>query len=126
MSAVAAAIVIPVTAQHIDYSKVPGPVKNAFAAGYPGQPAKWEKEKGQFEAGFRKAGNNISVLFMPDGTVVETEIEIKVEALPGAVLDYVKTHYKAAVIKEAAKITKADGSLQYEAAVNGTDLIFDE
>ena len=45
--------------------------------------------------------------------------------LPEAVLSYVKEHYKGKVIKEGAKITKADGTVNYEAEVSGKDVIFD-
>ena len=112
-------------AQKLDDSKVPAAVKIAFAKKYPGQTAKWENENGQFEAGFKQHGKSMSVLFTAGGTMTESEVGIKVSELPAAVLAYVKEHYKGAAIKEAAKITKAGGTVNYEAEVNKTDVIFD-
>lgn len=120
------AIGLSAGAQQIDASKVPAAVKTAFAKKYPDQPVKWEKENGQFEAGFKQNGKNSSALFTADGTMIESEMEIKVAELPAPVLAYVKTHYKGAVVKEGAKITKADGTVNYEAEVNSKDVIFDE
>ena len=126
LSVLVIAIRFSAVAQQIDTSKVPAAVKAAFAKWYPGQQAKWEKENGQFEAGFKQKGKNSSALFTKEGTMKESETEIKVAELPMPVLAYVKVHYKGAVVKEAAKITKADGTVNYEAGVNRKDVIFDE
>ena len=64
-------------------------------------------------------------MFEPNGTFTESEVDIKAAVLPATVLAYVKEHYKGKTIKEAAKITKADGAINYEAEVNGKDVIFD-
>jgi Putative beta-lactamase-inhibitor-like, PepSY-like len=112
-------------AQKIDASKVPAAAKAAFAKQYPGVSAKWEKEYGKYEAGFKQNGNTMSALFEANGTMTESEIGIKVSALPASVLTYVKDHYKGKTIKEGAKITKADGTINYEAEVGGKDVIFD-
>ena len=120
-----AAISFSAYAQKMDASKVPAAVKASFAKQYPGVTAKWEKEAGKYEAGFKKEGNTISALFEKDGTMVESEADIKVSSLPASVLAYVKDNYKGKSIKEGAKITKADGTVTYEAEVNGKDVIFD-
>jgi hypothetical protein len=112
-------------AQKLDASKVPAPVKQAFASKYPGAIPKWEKENGKFEAGFKQGGSTMSALFEANGTMEESETDIKVTELPAAVLAYVKEHYKGVTIKEAAKITKADGTVNYEAEVNKMDVLFD-
>ena len=126
LSVLVTAIGFSVGAQQIDASKVPAAVKAAFEKKYPGQPVKWEKENGQFEAGFKQNGKNSSALFTAGGTMTESEMEIKPSELPAPVLAYVKAHYKGAAIKEGAKITKADGTVNYEAGVNRKDVIFDE
>lgn len=112
-------------AQKLDTSKVPAAVKTAFTKQHPGLTAKWEKENGQFEAGFKQNGQIMSVLYLANGTMTETEVDIKVSDLPIAVSKYVKEYYKGATIKEAAKITKADGTVHYEAEVNKMDVLFD-
>lgn len=119
------AIGFSASAQKITSSKVPASVKASFAKQYPGITAKWEKEDGKFEAGFKKDGKTMSALFETSGLMTESEIDIKVTDLPASILAYVKEHYKGKSIKEAAKITKADGAVNYEAEVDGKDMIFD-
>ncbi len=113
------------SAQKIDMAKVPAPVITAFEKKYPGNIAKWEREDGNYEANFKEAGNSMSMIIDPNGAILETEMDIKISALPPSALTYVKEHYKGKTVKEAAKITKADGSITYEAEVAGTDVIFD-
>ena len=125
MTALVAAIGFSACAQKLDASKVPAAVKTTFAKQYPGVTAKWEKEDGKYEAGFKHNGNTMSALFEANGTMTESEMDVKVTDLPAAVLAYVKVHYKGKNIKEGAKITKADGTVNYEAEVDGRDVIFD-
>lgn len=114
------------TAQKLAASKIPAPVKEAFAKTYPGITASWEKEKTAYEAGFKMHGKTMSALFDANGTMKETEMDIRVSELPASVSSYIKEHYKGAAIKEAAKITKAGGEVLYEAEVNKTDILFHE
>ena len=83
---------------------------------------KGEKEKGKYEAGFVQTNIATSALFSADGSLEETEIVIAVTDLPAAALQYARTKWK---IKEATKITNADGNIKYEAEINGKDLFFD-
>ena len=125
MVAIASSLAFVACAQKLDASKVPAAVKASFAKAYPGAVAKWEKENGKYEASFKKDGNTMSALFETNGTMTESETDIKVSALPAAVLSYVKANYKGKTIKEGAKIIKADGTVMYEAEVDGKDVIFD-
>lgn len=124
MSALFATIGFAACAQKLDASKVPAPVKAAFAKQYPGITAAWEKEDGKYEVNFKQNGNTMSALYEASGTLTETEMDIKVSDLPATVQAYVKEHYKGKAVKEAAKITKADGTVNYEAEVSGKDVIF--
>ena len=112
-------------AQKLAASKVPAIVRATFVKLYPSTNAKWEVEAGKYEAGFKQDGNTMSVLIDKDGVLAETETGIKVTALPAPVLAYVKAHYTGKAIKEGAKITRADGTVTYEAEVDGKDVIFD-
>ena len=125
MTAIVAFVALTVNAQKLDASKVPAAVKTAFAKQYPGATAKCEMEKGNYEAGFKQNGQTMSALFTPTGTMTESEVAIKVSELPAGVSAYLKEHYKGKPIKEAAKITKVDATVNYEAEVNGKDVIFD-
>ncbi len=100
--------------------------KAAFAKAYPGVTnAKWEKEDGNYEVTFDQKGNKVSVIYNAKGILQESEIEIKATELPAAVTTYMKEHYKGVVVKSGAKITKTDGSINYEAAIKGKDVLFD-
>ncbi len=114
------------SAQKLKEKQVPASVKNAFAKQYPGTGVQWEKEAGNYEAGFKRDGKHYSVLYKPDGSMKEIETEIAIKSLPVEIVSYIKEHFKGMRIKEAAKITKADGTVSYEAEVNGNDLLFSE
>ena len=114
-----------ITAQKLKETEVPAAVKASFAKHFPGISAKWEKEDTRYEAGFHQNGKEMSALFDANGNLTETEVAIKISELPAAVLQYIQKNHSGAKIKEASKITLADGTLHYEAEVNGRDLIFD-
>ncbi|GAA4308494.1 hypothetical protein GCM10023149_02430 [Mucilaginibacter gynuensis] len=123
---VAVAFNAAANAQSVPASKVPAPVKATFMKTYPTvTKVKWEMEKGNYEAGFVSQKQETSAVFTADGKMLESEVEIKTAALPAPVLAYVKDNYKGKSIKEAAKITKTGGEVNYEAEVAGKDLLFD-
>ena len=122
---IAAIASLTACAQKTDASKVPVPVKESFAKQFPGATAKWEKEEGKYEAGFKHQGHEMSALFDANGKMEESEMEIEVSELPVAITNYLRTNHSGATVKEAAKITKSNGEVEYEAEIKGKDLIFD-
>lgn len=122
----ASVIALSANAQKIKESEVPAPVKDAFSKAYPAaKEVKWEKEAADYEAEFKTAGKEQSVLFDSKGSLLETEAEIALTELPAAVNEYISKNYKGTKIKEASKITDVKGVVTYEAEVKGKDLIFD-
>lgn len=115
-----------VYSQHIDEKVVPAAVRDVFMKQFPGIKGKWEKEKNNYEVNFKKDNRAMSAVIDAKGAIVETETEMAVRDLPAAVATYIKTRYKGAVIKEAARIVKPGGEMQYEAEVNGKDILFDD
>jgi hypothetical protein len=114
---------IAVTAQK---AVAPDAVKAAFAKAYPGATkVKWEKENGNYEVSFVDKGNEISAIYNANGVLQEAEQEMKASELPAGVISYMKDHYKGITVKGGAKIIKAGGSINYEAAIKGKDVIFD-
>lgn len=111
--------------QKLDASNVPAPVKESFAKHFPSVKSKWVKEDTKYEAAFDYQGNEMSATFEADGTMTESEMEVKITDLPAKALDYIKTQRSGAKVKEAARITLANGDVQYEAEIKGLDLIFD-
>jgi len=105
----------------------PAAAKAAFQKAYPNATkVKWGKEDADYEVNFTLASKELSAVYDAAGGLKETEEDIKLSELPASVNGYIKQHYKGAVIKEAAKITKAGGEVNYEAEVNKTDVIFDK
>ena len=103
---------------------IPTVVKNAFAKEYPGVKAKWDKEGDKYEAGFKMKESTMSVLYNAKGMAEETEMDMKADMLPAAVKATLAKDYKNMKIAEAAKITKADGTVMYEAEIKGKDYLF--
>lgn len=122
---VSTTVSVTACAQKIDASKVPLAVKESFIKKFPGITPVWEMEDGKYEAGFDQQKHEMSVLFEANGTMTESEMEISIAELPAAATAYIKKNHPGVTIKEAAKITKADGEVNYEAEVKDGDLIFD-
>jgi len=116
-----------VKAQEVSDKKVPSVIRLAFQQKYPNvKSVKWEKEKGNYEAGFKDGKINNSVLINAAGHIIETEVGIPAGELPADAKAYVIKNYPHKNIKEAAKITDARNNVSYEAEVDGRDLIFDD
>jgi hypothetical protein len=115
-------------AQRIKNSNVPAAVKIALQKKCSSaKNVVWEKENGNYEANWGgKSNEDNSVQFSPSGAFIEYVKAIPVSQLPKAVGEYVRTHYKAAKITEAGKVTDAKGKTSYEAEVNKKDMLFDE
>jgi hypothetical protein len=101
-------------------------VRTSFEKNYPGIPASWEKEGKDYEAGFKQHSQSISVLFDKDGTLLETEKGIAQSEFPAPVQAELTKRYKGKPIKECAMITKANGDVNYEAEINGKDVLFNQ
>ena len=107
-------------------SDAPAAAKSAFAKAYPGATnIKWDKEERAYEVDFELGGKKMSAVYDANGVLQESEIAIEPAILPSPVTAYMKEHYKGITVKAAARITKADGSVNYEAAIKGKDVLFD-
>lgn len=126
-------------AQDVKEADVPAAVKEAFAKKYPGLKAEWEKEDGNYEAEYegkrmsvnmeigkgKKVEVEGSVLISPDGTILETEEEIEVSALPKGISEYIAKTLPGKKIKEASKITDKASVVTYEAEIGKEEYFFD-
>src|SRR5205814_569534 len=115
-------------AQDVKTSDVPTVVKSSLTKKFPeATKVSWEKENGNYEANWGgKSGEDNAAQFTHAGVFVEIERAIPLSDLPASVKTYVREHESDATIKEAARITDANGKITYEAEVKGKDLIFDE
>jgi len=103
--------------------QVPQAVHDAFKKAYPNaKELKYEQEvvegKKAYEIEFNHQGKEIEAVYGADGTLIETEEEIKISELPGSVSGAVKTAHPKGTIKEAEKILEPDGTVSgYEVEV---------
>ena len=125
MSLATAMIAVTACGQKLKESQVPVAAKTAFQKQYPNTKASWEKEGKNYEVNFKQNSKTMSAVIDKNGTILETETDMAIKDLPQSAQDYVKNHYKGAKIKEASKIVKANGEVNYEALVNGNDVMFD-
>lgn len=115
-----------INAQKVQQKDVPASVQKSFQKQFPTvKYVKWEKEKGNYEAGFKVNGTETSIVINSSGNILETETEINSNSLSTPIKEYIAKNHPHQKIKEAAKITDAKGLITYETEVNGKDLIFD-
>ncbi|HSH66911.1 MAG TPA: PepSY-like domain-containing protein [Bacteroidia bacterium] len=113
-------------AQKVKAADVPLSVKEGLKKKFPGITVeKWEKEGVNFEAEFDLNKVETSALFDNNGNLIETESEINISELPQKAIEYLSEKYKDEKIKEASKITMANGQIKYEAEIKGKDILFD-
>jgi hypothetical protein len=106
---------------------IPTAAKTSFSKAFPtASKVKWEKEEGNYEVTFEKDGKEMSAVYDATGKMHESEVSIAITDLPSSAIAYMKEHYKGISLKAAAKITLADGSIQFEAAIKGKDVLFDQ
>lgn len=113
-------------AQKLSSTEVPGAIRTSFAAKFTNATqVKWEKEGARYEAEFRQGSRKLDAVYSSNGTFVQTEEDLPASSLPPAAVKYIREHYKNTRISEASRITKADGTVEYEASVGKKDLLFD-
>jgi hypothetical protein len=117
---------IPALAQKKGKSvRPPAVAATAFQNAHPGVKGTWEKEDMNYEVEFSEHGHKMSCVVDSRGTIIETETGIRLDELPQSVRTYLKRHYANQKIKDAARIQKADGTVQYEAGIGKKDILFD-
>lgn len=114
--------------QKLKEKDVPATAKKTLMQKFPqANKVFWEKENGNFEANWGgKSGEDNSVIFSPQGQVLETEKKIVYQDLPPQAKDYLASEYKVHAAKEVIQDTKADDKVSYEVEVKKKTLIFDD
>jgi hypothetical protein len=118
------AVVIGAFAMSQKDEKIPAAAKAGFTAKFPtAQKVKWSVEKpGEFEAEFTLNGVETSALVDANGTLLETEAEIKESELPQSVKATIAKDFAGYKLDEIEKATDAKGITTYEMeAAKGKD-----
>lgn len=118
--------VVLINAQKVQQKNVPTLVQSALQKQFPdAKNVKWEKEHGNYEAGFQSKGTKYSALVNMSGKIIETEVPVDISSFPAQSKQFILKKYPNQKIKETSKITDANGIVTYEAEVDGKDVIFD-
>lgn len=110
--------------------EVPETVKTQFATLYPDvKNPEWDEEAEGFEAEFEIGGRERSVLFNPEGKLLEVEEEIDVTSLPPQVMAYVQQHFDKYELDESSLLKEGDMInyvVELEHQSEEVELIFDQ
>lgn len=113
--------------QTVKEKDIPAEVIQSFQKEFPGIKAeKWEKEGDNFEVEFRVKKIENAVVYDVSGKQLAQEVELKPSELPKFVLEYFEKNLPGKKIKEACKITNAEGIITYEAEVEDTEYKFQD
>ncbi len=116
-----------VFAQKIKSTDVPQLVQEASkSAGVPSTSVSWEIEEGLYQAEYDLNGIETTKIFSNAGQFLASETEIKVSALPAAILKFSAVEWQGKKITQASKIEWTNGSIQYEIEIEGHEYILDE
>lgn len=122
---ISSAVSFTACAQKLNESQIPAAAKAAFIKAHPNTKGNWEKEDGNYEVVYKMDSKEMSSVINKTGSILETETELTIKELPQVIQTYISEHYKNSKTKGGAKIVKTDGSINYEATVNGKELMFD-
>ena len=113
-------------AQSIPSKEVPASVKTVYSKTHPKATAvKWRKDGNSFESTFTENGEKKSATFDNQGVLIKDEESIVVAALPAAATAYIDKIYKGKKIKKASRMLGSNGVINYQAEVDGLNLLFD-
>jgi len=115
-----------ISAQLIKEADVPFAVMDKFTLLYPdAKSILWEIKGDKYVADFRNDKMETSAILMADGTVVRTETEIKIIALPEAATAYLKMNFESRKIEETRITEDQAGIITFKAMVDDMDYTFD-
>jgi uncharacterized membrane protein YkoI len=129
VAAILAVIVIAFSQAHaseevMNKHQLPKAVLEAFEKAYPqANEVEFEKEmiegKVFYEVEFKENGREYEILYDSEGTILQVEETLDVKALPEPIVHAISKAYPKAIIEDAEKITKTDGTvIVYEIEIN--------
>jgi hypothetical protein len=115
------------TEDSLNPDQVPAAVQQRLAVDFQNASTKWEPDSaGSLEAEFKMGWQKVTANYSPDGELLETESDIRKDALPAAILRDIAKRFPSHEIAEASLITYPDGRVVYEAELHGArNEIFD-
>ena len=115
-------------AQKLATSEIPEAVISAFKAANPNiTNAEWNKEKSGYKVRYIANKRPCTVCYTNSGTRVVHDSKVAIATLPPGVKTYLDKNFpgNAEKINKVLKMTKPDGTVNYDVEMSGTDYIFD-
>ena len=106
---------------------VPNTVITSFNSAYPNvSGVKWRMDGGNYKAMYKTSDNKeMIIVYDNSGNLIKTKAEIETSQLPSKAMEYVSANYNNENVKEAYRVTEANGTITYKAEVRQMHLIFD-
>lgn len=115
-------------AQKLATNEVPKAVISAFKKANPTiSNPEWKKEKSCYQAKYMVDKKPRTVTYTNSGTIVVHDSKVAIANLPSGVKTYLDKNYPSHSdeVNKVLKMTKPDGTVNYDVEISGTDLIFD-
>ncbi len=118
--------VVSTQAQRLEIREVPEAVMIAFRKANPGVGnPQWRKDKENYQAKCMVNKTPRTFTYTKSGTPVVKDAKAAMEALPGAVREYLDKNHHGTVVDKVLRIINPKGTVIYAVEINGSDLIFD-
>ena len=115
-----------ISAHPIKEIDVPFAVMDKFTLLYPdAKSLLWEMKGEKYVAEFRNDKMETTAILLADGTLVKTETEIKIIALPEAATAYLNLNLESRKIEETRIAEDQAGIITFKAMVDNIDYTFD-
>ncbi len=109
--------------KEVSKQQVPKTVLEAFEKAYPNaKEIEFEKEmidgKAVYEVEFKENDREYEILYDSDGVIVQMEETLDAKALPESIVQVISKAYPKAIIEDAEKVMKPDGTvIAYEVEI---------
>ena len=106
--------------------EIPSDVMDKFTLLYPdAKSLVWEMKDEKYIAQFKNDKMETSAILTADGTVIRTETEIRIIALPEAATAYFKKNFESKKIEAATIMEDEAGIITFKAMIDRIDYTFD-
>ena len=113
-------------AQKLLANEVPKAVVAAFKKANPAVTKfEWNKDKTRYQVRYVAEKRQRILTYTPSGTLVALDGKVAIATLPPGVKIYLDKNYADRAVDKVTKMTKLDGSVNYNVEVSKIDLYFD-
>lgn len=120
-------IVSGATGQKLVMTDVPQEVLSAFKKSNPAcSTSEWNMDNTNYQVKYCAGDKRTRIqTYTKSGTLIVHDPKVAIATLPPGVKVYLDKNHPGLTVDKVIKMTRADGVVNYDVEVNGTDLIFD-